>query len=532
MGFFEHRNYKESVPLGFKYNKTVALHCPNNNCHFYGGLPLKFIDEDLYDSPPTVLIGTVDKFAAMALFNSNNKSLAKTLFGYDIDGNQTSKPPSLIIQDEFHLISGPLGTMAGYFEILIEKLISDFGFKPKIICSTATIKNFENQIKYVFGRRKSRLSPPPGITMSDSFFGYQSNKTSKIYLGIMSHKSKVSQSMMYGKIVASTLLNVNNYVDDNMKDYYWSLISYFNSIANLSSASGYLKSDYKRHMTTLSRSRDYQMKARYYNPLIEITGRTPSELIPQFLKRLENNYDDKNPKDSVTVCLASNIIEVGMDIQRLSLMLINRPPKSVSQYVQVSGRIGRDKKAPGLVLFYLDQNRPRDVSIYETFKSFHDRIYSDIEINSVTPFTDRVVNRLTASIMIAYARTRLKSVSSYLNVNDKETVFEYFKEIRNSIFEKAKLTGLTDDEFNKLEKNVNSILDSLIRQINILSEDPDEKNQISWSSGRDKEGVFYAMDDKKPDTTPLEVVTSVRDVSPDSKGKGYSSFSLWDYRED
>ena len=100
------------------------------NCEFKTGLPIYVIDEDIYDSRPDLVIGTVDKFAMLSW-----RPEARALFGIGKTGDQEFSPPGLIIQDELHLISGPLGSMVGLYEALIEELCTDadmgYRYHPK-----------------------------------------------------------------------------------------------------------------------------------------------------------------------------------------------------------------------------------------------------------------------------------------------------------------------------------------------------------------------------------------------------------------
>ena len=98
----------------------MYISCPNEECEFHEELPIHLIDEDIYAHKPSFVIGTIDKFAQIAF-----KEDAGELLGVDLPN-----PPDLIIQDELHLISGPLGTITGIYEAAITKLCEKNGVKP------------------------------------------------------------------------------------------------------------------------------------------------------------------------------------------------------------------------------------------------------------------------------------------------------------------------------------------------------------------------------------------------------------------
>ena len=160
------------VPRVIGYERranTVIYACPDRRCEFHGLLPLYVIDEDIYEKRPDLVIGTVDKFAMLAW-----KPQARSLFGIAEDGTRAYSPPGLIIQDELHLISGPLGSMVGLYEPVIEELCTDRRgqqtAKPKIVSSTATIRSYVEQVQGLYARDRTSLFPPPGLDADDSFF--------------------------------------------------------------------------------------------------------------------------------------------------------------------------------------------------------------------------------------------------------------------------------------------------------------------------------------------------------------------------
>ena len=140
----------------------------------------------------------------------------------------------------------------------------------------------------------------------------------------------------------------------------------------------------------------------------ELTSRVRSDDIPKELAKLEtplgSSDGEKRKVYPVDVCLASNVIEVGVDLPRLSLMSIVGQPKSTSQYIQVSSRVGRGKDKPGLVVVLYGQSKPRDRSHYESFRSYHQKLYAQVEPTSVTPFSRPAIERAIQGIIIAITR--------------------------------------------------------------------------------------------------------------------------------
>ena len=149
--------------------KRVEFCCDDPDCDFRGGLPLHVVDEAIYTKRPTLLIGTVDKFALLPWYPE-----ARSLFGLDTDGR--CLPPDLVIQDELHLISGPLGSMVGHYETAIDALCTHERdgqrISAKIIASTATICRAGEQVQNLYGRPVF-LFPPQGLKAGESFFAHE-----------------------------------------------------------------------------------------------------------------------------------------------------------------------------------------------------------------------------------------------------------------------------------------------------------------------------------------------------------------------
>lgn len=394
--------------------ERVILRCVDSQCRFAGrrGLPVHVIDEDIYEVRPSIVIGTVDKFAMMAW-----RPQARRLFGLGDDGSREVSPPSLIIQDELHLISGPLGSMVGLYEPVIDHLCTDHRLDPpvppKIVASTATIRRYEDQIRGLFGREQVALFPPHGLEEGRSFFAEPavladgSPEPGRRYLGIMS-SSLGSMQTVQVRVAAASLQGAME-VPKADRDGYWTNLNFLNSLRELGNTVSLLQSDVPDYLTGL-RWRD-DIDPRWPRHTMELTSRRRSDEIPKAIEQLQVKYGKQG---CVDICLASNIIEVGVDIDRLGLMTIAGQPKTTAQYIQVSGRVGRRADvSPGLVLTIYGAAKPRDRSHYERFRTYHQSLYAQVEPTSVTPFATPVLRRALHAAVVAYVRQVAPDLDPY-----------------------------------------------------------------------------------------------------------------------
>jgi len=399
------------VPRVIGYTRrgnTVVFTCPDSRCDFHRFLPLYVIDEDIYESRPALVIGTVDKFAMLAW-----KPQARSLFGIATDGTRAYSPPGLIIQDELHLISGPLGSMVGLYEPVIEELCTDrrgaHAAKPKIISSTATIRSYVEQIRGLYAREHASLFPPPGLDADDSFFARTACRPDgtlergRIYIGVHAPGLGSLQTVQVRTFAA--LLQAPQPLPPAERDPWWTLLLFFNSLRELGTTLTLFQSDIPDLLRGSLKQRlglGFQ-DVRQLRKMLELTGRLPGDEVPRAITALEVPTDSQHGP-SVDVCLASNIIEVGVDIDRLSLMAVVGQPKTTSQYIQVTGRAGRKSDRPGLVVTIYAASKPRDRSHFEKFRSYHERLYAQVEPTSVTPFSRPALDRAAHSVIASYIR--------------------------------------------------------------------------------------------------------------------------------
>src|SRR5688572_11210119 len=426
------------------------------------GLPVMVVDEDIYRRPPSLLIATVDKFAQMPW-----KGETQNLFGQidglclrhgflspEIEADDSGKhqarnslpsvkrqphgplrPPDLIIQDELHLISGPLGSMVALYETAIDEMccwtVNGKRVRPKVIASTATIRRAPDQVRKLF-LRKLDVFPPQGTSIKDSFFALQrpagETYPGRRYIGICAFGRRYPAAMIrvYVALMASAQKLFEKY--DNLADPWMTLTGYFNSIRELAGTRRLVEDDIRNRLRDADQ-RGLAKRQIRFGAVEELTSRKTGTDIPKILERLELTFDKahdaqreadrKAGKQPVTrpydAVLATNMISVGVDIERLGLMAVAGQPKNTSEYIQATSRVGRSNAGPGLVVTLFNWARPRDLSHYETFEHYHETFYKHVEALSVTPFSARALDRGLTGVLVALMRLQ----DQHLNANIK-----------------------------------------------------------------------------------------------------------------
>ena len=442
----------ETCPwCGTKFNKNsftllpdannptdLRVSCADRDCVFHirqqdRGLPILAVDEPIYRRLPAFIIATVDKFANLpwvgetaGLFGRVDRCDAHGFYGPTEPqlGQPLAgplPPMDLVIQDELHLISGPLGTMVGLYETAIDALsaanLADGAIRPKIVASTATVRRAHRQIQGLFGRSAVEIFPPPGPDRRDSFFALTvppEQKNARTYVGV------AAQGRNLKVVLLKTLLALMGGAQrcweqaggarrqDNPADPYMTALCYFNSLRELGGARRIIEDEVDNKLADYGSTRRrvgedqglFANRRRIYDPL-ELTSRVSTDRVADTKRRLALTAADK---ERVDVALATNMISVGLDIVRLGLMVVMGQPKMAAEYIQATSRVGRDDERPGLVVTLYNVHRPRDRSYYERFEAWHESFYRAVEATSVTPFSPRAVDRGLAGIAVSLAR--------------------------------------------------------------------------------------------------------------------------------
>ncbi|MCX8532675.1 helicase-related protein [Chryseobacterium luquanense] len=487
---------------------------PSSRKLYQGPIPVCLSDETIYQHPPALLFGTVDKFAQLAHKIDGSKQGinkdSRRIFGNKNCSWEQGKPkdgylpPDLIIQDELHLLLGPLGSAVALFESAVDQLCTrDDGTRPKIISSTATTRNTQFQIAALFDR-KVNLFPKPGVECDDSFFAFYKRRFKSIddkspeylskrkYIGILpTGRTQIWMQMRLAAIIMTHRaifeleeLGEKDPIDfdlyknfEKAMDYYHTTISYFNSLKEVgktqSQVQTYILKELRRVFARVVRPQKLMHSLYTYGPIqeSELTGRLSGEEVKNELKSVETKWNAKkrfasNENNELSrgkvppeFVVATNMISVGIDVSRFNTIIMNSMPRNTAEYIQASSRVARNDY--GLVLTVHHPFRARDISHYEKFIEFHEKMYSYVEPISITPFTQKAVERymgLYLATMIRHTTrfTERRSASDISSISENE-LSNIVSDLM-TYFERRKIRMST----------YNNLISNLLRQENIV----------------------------------------------------------------
>ena len=422
------------------------VHCVNTKCDFGQDrrpLPCNVVDEALYKNPPSLLIATIDKFARVAW-----EERSGAFFG---GATRRCRPPELVIQDELHLVTGPLGSVAGLYEAGFDTLLMQRGVRPKYIASTATIRMAKEQVRRLYARDLA-VFPPPGLTCDDSYFSHtDGSRPGRLYIGYLA--PLLDQQHCLAPLAATLLAAPLTVFDDDadreaLVDAWWTQVLFHGSLRGVGNSHNAFLTDVRDFGRRLldefheakrsggdeshDRSEFDGDASRFQNPRIEqLTSVQPAEKNSETFDRLTKSVGDANYLDAV---LATNMVSVGLDVARLALMVVNGQPLTSAEYIQATSRVGR-AEVPGLIVANYYRHQARSLSHYESFRPYHESFYRFVEPSSVTPYTYQVRTRaLHAALVIA-----LRHVCADLRDNKSAGAFDKDAPDIRAVIEQLKL---------------------------------------------------------------------------------------------
>lgn len=550
---------RDSLTLG---QGEVIVGCGNFRCDFAPGrfpegLPVLFVDEQIYRELPAFLLATVDKLAMMPWRGEAGLLFGRALardgrrFWGPVDAalGQIPKsqrlddgllPPELIVQDELHLISGPLGTMAGLYETAVEtlclrRLPDGTVVKPRILASTATVRRAREQILSLFGRDRTSVFPPPGVDDGETWFACVDKESpGRLYVGVAA-TGRAMKAILLRTYVA--LLAAANRLWDSQTeegqtaDAWMTLVGYFNSLRELGGMRRLVEDEVR---TRCDKAEDRKPEdwtgphpwfrnRRVAPEPVELTSREDISRIKNAKTRLQKPFETA---DGVDVVLASNMISVGVDIDRLGLMVVAGQPKSTSEYIQASSRVGRQVQRPGLVVTCFNLHKPRDRSHYERFRSYHESFYRFVEASSLTPFSGPALDRGLAGTLLAIARQDdpvLTPSAAAMTVSGHRDLAE--KAVHALAERGARQPGLADGRRDAVRTGLTARIRALVDAWESLAQTAREggyrRVYSPWGPDRnnaDKTMLRQVLDPPEPQAPPeakqFTAPTSMRDVEP------------------
>ena len=465
---------KQSFQLAPDTNNPLNLlvRCVSRRCDFRGverHLPIVAVDEPIYARLPAFMIATVDKFAAMPWTGETA--------GFFRGGDPANpRPPDLIIQDELHLISGPLGTIAGLYETAVDHLcrrsIDGKEVRPKIIASTATVRLATRQIRALFGRSSVAVFPSPGIDRRNSFFAEQvpeQERHPRLYVGIAAQGRGPKVLFLRSTItlMAAAQAAWNFAVGQggaNPADPYMTLVAYFNALRELGSSRRIVEDEIGSRLLTYAGHKRLDEASSLFadrkialDPL-ELTSRVGTASVAEAKRRLALSFTENKRVD---VALATNMISVGLDITRLGMMVVTGQPKTTAEYIQATSRVGRDPERPGLVVTLLNVHKPRDRSHYERFSTWHESFYRGVEATGVTPFSPRAMDRGLPAVTVALARLGIPNLTPTSTAGAVESHGSETKAIAQAVGSRALMhaDGLPQDFGDHVRNRVQCLID-------------------------------------------------------------------------
>jgi hypothetical protein len=502
-----------SVTLSFDERYWAIVHRCDAACRYDGRLPLFIVDDEIYRFLPSVVVGTVDKLAALGFqqrfanllgspgaycpqhgFSPQSRCLVQNC-------NATMKPyhlkdpvPSLHVQDELHLLKEDLGTFDGHYETAvlgIQELIPH-GKRWKTIAATATIEKFEWQAAHLYCS-KARRFPAAGPRMGESFYSVTEDRVSRVFLGILpfsrSHiNAMVSVLWIYHRAVIQMRLAASK-----SKDAFNELTGISVDTVSRDEIQQAVR-DYELSLTyVLTRKSGDQMAesintqiAGYLRDLNEaplncdsLTGQTLAHEIESIMKRIDDSGTRPvGDEPHIDAIIATSMISHGVDVERFNFMGFFGMPRMTAEYIQASSRVARAH--PGLACVVFSPSRERDRSHYHIFDKYHEYLERLVEPAAINRWARHSATYTLPGIFIGFLLAILgrktnrrmyieKEVHAALNTDGLISSVELIDAIKG-------LYAISDDEHPDIARQIEHEIEQFLNGLN-----PHAKRMI-WKS--------------------------------------------------
>ncbi|MEU2179025.1 helicase-related protein [Nocardia sp. NPDC019219] len=414
----------QDVDVEFDHDAWTMRHvCRNAGCPMQGTLPVWGVDDDIYRHAPAVLVGTVDRLAALGFSKEFQVLLGRAhsrcpRHGYRADPNwcpvygceERSQPVArgfghvrLEIADELHLLEEGLGALDGMYETLLQRISERLGNQPiQIVGATATIEGYQTQVRHLY-QRNARRFPENGPDVGETFWARtDEDEPMRQYVGVRPRVGTM--------VTAATevIAEHRNWVKD--------LINSPESVvraAGLDPADSTLveaaraagRGEYEVMLAYCLRNEDLNTVIREEKVvggidrqinLAVINGDTDIRKIKDTVKLLQR----PNGTERVKLVAATKAIGHGFDVARLGVMTVVGTPTQAAEVIQASARVGR--RAPGLVVTVANPQRDRDSSVFRYYPEwirYLDRMVHNVPVNRESL---QVLQRLLSGGLMAW----------------------------------------------------------------------------------------------------------------------------------
>ena len=395
---------------------------------------LYYSDDEIYRTLPTFIVSTVDKLASISsnrrfknllggkldvckkghgFIPHNDKCEVKlgsrqicneTGFEFDVNFNIG---PTLIIQDEMHLIREGFGTIDSHFESLIEAMKSEFSndIRFKNIVMTATVTGAKTQIKHLY-HKKTRIFPP---TLEDSqgnnFFFEKLKEDGKTInnrqiVGLKQNSYSNMLLLVILRYISEFIKKTEGNLEKFSEDYNFDL-------TELSKALPY----YKNLLTYHNRKQDVHKMSYNILDLVNtypstydlvsnnLTGDDNLDHIKETINNVVSFQDNPENTNKLSLVSATSIVSHGVDVDTWNVMAFEGMPRNTSEYIQALSRVGR--KHFGIVFVLYDYMKIRDVSFYQNFTEYHEILNDKVETVPLSRWTKLGFKQTFTSVFCA-----------------------------------------------------------------------------------------------------------------------------------
>lgn len=417
---------QQSLEMDFDRRHWRLAHiCRTPDCT-YAEQPLPFyvVDAEIYRFLPTVIVGTLDKAAAIAhqaamrgLIGPPQGQCTQAGHGYSyasrskhpngclVPGCQATQGPLPIeadrygptyrLQDELHLLRDSLGAVDAHYEALMDHLQEKLtGRRPHILASSATLSGHEKQVDVLY-RRRSQVFPVQAPSADAGFWTQSTDRLQRRFVALaprgvtlefatdrtMTELQRQVRRLLHEPEVVCEEAAVDPALAAFLLEVYGVDVVYGNTI---------------RDLEAVLRSVETQVQV---NPLdtASLTGRTPFDEVRVTLDRLEQPEADFESR--IHLIAASSMMSHGVDIDRLNVMAMLGVPLTTAEFIQSTARIGRNW--PGLVHVLHKMARERDAGVYRSFPKFVEHGDRFVEPIPVTGRSRRVLERTISGLALA-----------------------------------------------------------------------------------------------------------------------------------